>query len=259
MPRFLIYSDLHYEMGSRFAPPAHLRGKVDGVILAGDISAFPTVIRRAQSISDALDAPVVLLAGNHEFYGYVVEHVIDALHAHADDRVQFLECGSTEIGGTRILGTTLWTDYNLNPKLRVLAMSDMPELMEDYRAIKRVLRDETTCRIDTDYLLAAHMKCRDWLSRALNEKFNGPTIVVTHTAPSRQSIRSHNPNNVIAAGFASNLEDFICERDIALWAHGHIHDSVDYMIGGTRVVSNPYGYERDELNKEFDPEFMVEV
>lgn len=29
MTHFLIYSDLHYELGGRFIPPAHLRGAVD--------------------------------------------------------------------------------------------------------------------------------------------------------------------------------------------------------------------------------------
>ena len=28
----------------------------------------------------------------------------------------------------------------------------------------------------------------------------------------------------------------------ALWLHGHVHNSNDYMVGGTRVVSNPKGH-----------------
>lgn len=259
MARFLIYSDLHYEFGSRFRPSGRLRGTVDGVILAGDICGGKYAMRQARKISDAVEAPVVFVAGNHEFYGGAIEHVIDELRALSDDQVRFLECDATEIAGTRILGTTLWTDFNLNPELRTRAMSDMPWFLTDYKQIHRVLRDDHTIRIDTDYLLDAHNKCRAWLTSELDKSFDGPTLVVTHTAPSRQSIKSHGSHQVISAAFASNLEQVIMDHDIAAWMHGHIHDSVDYMIGKTRVVSNPYGYEGFELNREFDPAFIVEV
>lgn len=259
MARFAIYSDLHFEFGSRFVPPASLRGQIDGIILAGDISAFPTAFRHAREISDALEAPAVLIAGNHEFYGYVIEQVLDELRAQSDDQVRFLECGMTEVAGTRILGTVLWTDFKLNPELEAKAMADMASVLSDFREIRRTLRDDSVCRIDTDYLLDAHNKCRTWLSGELKKKFNGPTLVATHTAPSRQSIKSHGTHHMVAAAFASDMEQFIQDHEIAAWVHGHIHDSVDYMIGQTRVVSNPYGYERFERNSKFDPEFVIEI
>jgi hypothetical protein len=30
---------------------------------------------------------------------------------------------------------------------------------------------------------------------------------------------------------------------IKLWTHGHTHHKFDYMIGETRIVCNPRGYE----------------
>ena len=260
MPRFAVYSDLHYEFGSQFEPPAALRGKVDGAILAGDISAFPTVIKRARQISDALDAPAVLICGNHEFYGYVIEDVLEKLRDQADDRVRFLECDSTEIAGARILGTTLWTDYQINPEKRTEALTEMKRMMADYREISRIIRDNRTARIDTDYLLAEHNKSRAWLASELEKPSDGPTVVVSHTAPSRKSFVRHNPNMLIAAAFASDLDSFINDHEIAMWVHGHTHESVDYKIGKTRVVSNPYGYKSlYELNPEFIPDFVIEV
>lgn len=261
MARFVVYSDLHYEHGCRLQVPDSLRGNVDGVILAGDISPFPTAIKRARQISDALDAPAILIVGNHEFYGYVIEDVIEKLRSQADERVRFLECDSTEITGTRILGTTLWTDYQLNPEIHLRAMADMAYLISDFSEIKRVAKDGRKTKIDTDYILAEHYKCREWLSSELKKPYSGPTIAVTHTAPSRKSIVKHNSEKLIAASFASNLEPFIEEHDIDVWVHGHIHDSVDYMVGKTRVVSNPYGYHSmpREPNDEFISDFVVEV
>lgn len=49
---------------------------------------------------------------------------------------------------------------------------------------------------------------------------------------------------------------------LVLWVHGHMHDSLDYRINGTRVVYNPRGYCRYSSSKEnnqFSTDFMVEI
>lgn len=46
------------------------------------------------------------------------------------------------------------------------------------------------------------------------------------------------------------------------WIHGHIHDSVDYQVRGTRVASNPRGYKLGGggmENLEFREDFRVDV
>ena len=45
----------------------------------------------------------------------------------------------------------------------------------------------------------------------------------------------------------------------AVWCHGHIHNSADYMIAETRVICNPRGYIGHELNPDFDPNLTVET
>ena len=46
-----------------------------------------------------------------------------------------------------------------------------------------------------------------------------------------------------------------------LWVHGHLHDSSNYEINGTRVLCNPRGYAKDGLNENqsFDPLLTVEI
>lgn len=258
MARFLVYSDLHYELGGKFTLPDCPRGEVDGVILAGDISKGAYAMRRAKAIADKLDAPAILVAGNHEFCGGVLEQVIEELRSLSDERVTFLEGNGKVIAGARVLGTTLWTDFNLNPELRQLALRGMPRFMSDYSEIRRRVEGGTKY-IDTDFILKTHRRQIKWLGDALARKFDGPTVVVTHTAPSSRSIVSHKSTQIVSAGFASDLVSFICEHKIDVWVHGHIHDTVDYRIHNTRVVSNPYGYEGFEPNYDFDPEFIVKV
>jgi hypothetical protein len=48
-------------------------------------------------------------------------------------------------------------------------------------------------------------------------------------------------------GYHSDLSEFILDRPgIKLWTHGHTHELFDYMIGSTRVVCNPRGYDGHE-------------
>ena len=45
----------------------------------------------------------------------------------------------------------------------------------------------------------------------------------------------------------------------ALWVHGHMHESYDYEVYGTRVVCNPRGYAPDALNPDFWPDLVVDI
>ena len=88
------------------------------------------------------------------------------------------------------------------------------------------------------------------------------TVVVTHHAPSFRSCSTkYNPQ--LDSCYASDLDDRVKVWKPALWVHSHIHESRDYMIGETRVVSNPRGYDvvgdRSMLNPGFKPDFVVEV
>jgi hypothetical protein len=43
--------------------------------------------------------------------------------------------------------------------------------------------------------------------------------------------------------------------------HGHLHDSFDYVVQGTRVLCNPRGYARGGINEnaQFDAQLTVDV
>ena len=60
---------------------------------------------------------------------------------------------------------------------------------------------------------------------------------------------------------ASNLEPFITENTdkIQYWVHGHIHESNDYTVANTHIVSNPRGYSDYQENPNFDKEIEIIV
>ena len=71
----------------------------------------------------------------------------------------------------------------------------------------------------------------------------GDVIVLTHHAPSYQSIISKYKSSPLNGGFASDLEYLMFRfSSIKLWAHGHTHGENDYMIEDCRIVSHPKGY-----------------
>ena len=67
------------------------------------------------------------------------------------------------------------------------------------------------------------------------------------------------PGKIINSAFVSNLDDWIATKDIALWIHGHAHNSSDYVYEDTRVVCNPFGYLNNETNRKFISDLIIDV
>jgi Icc-related predicted phosphoesterase len=101
----------------------------------------------------------------------------------------------------------------------------------------------------------------EWLQKKLVERHAGPTVVITHHAPSRKSIHSRFSSSLLNACFVSDVEHLLNGRRVCLWVHGHTHDSFDYVLNGTRVVCNPRGYADGTRNEnwQFDANFSVVV
>ena len=100
-----------------------------------------------------------------------------------------------------------------------------------------------------------------WLEGSLAKVHAGPTVVITHHAPSQMSIHPRFAGSLLNACFVSAAERLIDGGRARLWIHGHTHDSFDYFLNGTRVVCNPRGYAKNGMNENplFDANFSVEI
>ena len=100
-----------------------------------------------------------------------------------------------------------------------------------------------------------------WLERALSEPYAGPTVVITHHAPSRKSIHPRFANSLLNACFISDAERLVHGSRTRLWIHGHTHDSFDYVLNGARVVCNPRGYAKNGVNENprFNANLVLEI
>ena len=252
--RLNILSDLHLSLGALEIP----RNDADAVILAGDI-ARP---QEAVSWASGFDKPVFYVPGNHEYYGGSMAAVADELkRLCAGTRIHLLDNDEVIIAGVRFLGTTLWTDFMLFGEggKRSAAMREALIFMRDF---SRIRIGETAQTLFTPAASAALFEIQaEWLEGKLSEPHAGPTVVITHHAPSRMSIHPRFADSLLNACFVSDAERLVDGARACLWVHGHTHDSFDYSLNGTRVVCNPRGYAKGAVNENprFDPNFVVEI
>jgi Icc-related predicted phosphoesterase len=95
-----------------------------------------------------------------------------------------------------------------------------------------------------EHTAEVHFKTKQYFKMMLEEHRDKLFVVITHHAPSFMSVNEkYKYDTTMNGGYASALDEFILDHDnIKVWVHGHMHDPNDYMIGTTRVVSNPRGY-----------------
>jgi predicted phosphodiesterase len=246
-----LVSDLHLSQAGMTLPPTD----ADLIVLAGDI-ARP---REAVAWASGLGKPVLYVPGNHEFYGGSLEGRLAELRALTQGTpVRLLHDDALVVDGVRILGTPLWTEFTL-PTLpqREAAVHAATSFMRDFARIR--LREGEDALLRADDCAALFRRHSRWLRERLAQPHDGPTVVVSHHAPSMRSIHPRFEGSPVNLCFVSDAEYLL--QGVHLWIHGHTHDSFDYRVGATRVVCNPRGYVREGVqeNASFDPRLVLEV
>jgi hypothetical protein len=286
-----LLSDLHLESNPGFMP--RLAPGADVLVLAGDIGSY----QAGSALSKAGDGdfglgrfsplrgwptPVLFVPGNHEYDG------LDFDEAHARLRetcerlgITWLEREVVQIGTVHFVGTTLWTDFDA---LGPLAGQPFPDPIsakfpahfhhpnsqytrqlkardKAFRAANYYLRKAATMRHGEAWLAEGlreqALQCQDWLQQALTTPFAGPTVVITHFAPSLHSADPRYGRVPGTAGFCNALDHFLAHAQ--LWLHGHLHCPSDYTVNGCRVVANPLGYASKNEQRMFNPQCLLEA
>jgi len=204
---------------------------------------------------------VVMVMGNHEHYGFNYQKTYAHIASQLPDNVTLLENQTHTIDDVVFVGATLWTDMN---KADPLTMFHMKSQMNDYRQVTMFNEAKNVYhRLDPERTVADHYKSREFIAETVKDQFDKKFVVVTHHAPSKASIKPQYANDTLMNGaYSSDLSEFILENpQIKLWTHGHTHDVFDYMIGSTRVVCNPRGYQNyEERADQFRAdEFTIEL
>lgn len=265
MPTFGYTSDVHLSFYPKSdLPQVKWATDVDVILLAGDImdGVKPYAIEHVLQMTQGI--PTLMTLGNHELYGMRRDKAVRELRAgFAGTHAQLLLNESLVIDGVRIAGTDLWTDFDLLGDSRN-AMLEAEKSMNDYRKI-RVLdqiggqsRYRKMRPLDT---AKWHGEARDFILRTLNES-DEPVVLLTHHAPSSDSVPGEYKRHRLSPCYASDLSGFYASAAKApiVNVHGHIHKAQSYRMDcGTHVLANPMGYFGHEEATDFDPQRRFSV
>lgn len=259
--KIAVFSDLHLELQQHIPFPAE---SPDVVILAGDIARGTDALSIAFEYRKKLDVPVLLVAGNHEFYrGDFHKSLFElrkAADRYSDKNVFFLENESIALDGVRFLGCTLWTDFSLyGADRRRLSIEVGKKTINDFRMIRcgnRSLRPDDLSRRYSESL--------NWLDSELSRPVSGKTVVITHFAPHRAAIHPRylqDDGDESTPFFVTDCAHLMHKHSIDTWIYGHTHNSVDCIVESeTRLISNQLGYPGEPIDyTRFDPNKTVVI
>jgi Icc-related predicted phosphoesterase len=203
---------------------------------------------------------VVYVAGNHEFYHGKFYAGIDYLRHECAKypNIYFLECDTKVIDDVVFVGGTLWTDMNKGDPLTMHAIEGM---MNDFRIIRNDKRE--FARMSARDVVTRHARTLSYFRLMLSEHKDKKCVVVGHHSPSLQSVHeTYKSQYLMNGGYHSDLSEFILDHpQVKLWTHGHTHHPFDYVIGETRVVCNPRGYENEGYSEDtgWNPDIVIEI
>ena len=282
-----LLSDLHLESNPYFKPRP-LPG-ADVLVLAGDIGSYQQgSLLTSLAIDDfglarfsplpaaqggaGWPTPVLFVPGNHEYDGLEFDEA-DARLREACQRlgIVWLERECVRLQGVRFIGCTLWTDFDA---LTTSANSRDPAAPGHITLGEQLKMREKAFRAANFYLKKNHalhqgqpmlaealreegLKSQAWLRQAMAVPYDGPTVVVTHFAPSLLSADPRYGLTPGSAGFCNSLDELLPLAKV--WLHGHLHCPNDYVRQGCRVVANPLGYARKGEQEGFRPSLRIAV
>jgi len=269
-----LLSDLHLETHPHFVP--EVAKAADLLILAGDIGSYqPGSMLFDQEDSDfglsrfsprkdlaAWPVPVFFVPGNHEYDGMPFEE------AHARLQETCARLGITWLHqrvqifmGVRFLGCTLWSDFEALVPLNGSLSQQLQAREKAERAADFYLRKTGTSFHGAPFLSAEvrrqALADQAWLAQALSAPYNGPTVVVTHFAPSLKSADPRYGFTPGTAGFCNALDHLLPHA--TLWLHGHLHCAHDYVHMSCHVDAYPLGYVRKNEQQAFQPQKTLKV
>ena len=240
------------------------------LIIAGDIWTSEKIVT-AKDSNDLVwiqkiavqFAEVVIVLGNHDYWGGNIRNEVSKLRAGFEalglKNVHLLENNTIIIDDIKVVGATLWTDFN---KKTFSVLNAAPRVMNDYSRIKT---NHNGCYFDVPAIdiYNIHVKSERYIfENAFKDYPEQKLIVVTHMAPSEQSVNEQYQRpecwqtNYL---YYTELGNKIAYTEIDYWFHGHMHDAVTYKIHNTVVACNPRGYAFYGESTGFDPYFRIDL
>ncbi|KAG8631957.1 hypothetical protein KVT40_001097 [Elsinoe batatas] len=257
---FQYMSDLHLE---RIRYIFTITKHASRLILAGDIGRFCDYDQFRDFLSKQCEPhmfdEVLLVAGNHEFYGSSREEGLLAADKMVQEpcmhnKLRFLNRTKIEYSTVTILACTLHSHIG----------EGYTRLTNDFSRI----RDWSVTKHNEE-----HGKDLEWLRNVLTELKKQPkrgVIIVTHYAPTFKRVcHPKKENNDVSQCFSSNalsdLQGAGLLKPVTHWLSGHTHFNARFREGRTLLMSNQFcnddkdltWWQKKLLHRPFDPSAIV--
>ena len=230
-------SDLHLEFlenrnflkQNPIVPAAHI------LIMAGDVMLF-SEMHKHEDFFDFLSksfTAVYWIPGNHEYYLSKMDGRTGVFKEQIRENVFLLNDTIEIIDDVRFVFSTLWSFIGKE------AENEICRSMNDFRVIKIGKKKKLTPAIYN----ALHLESREFLTKTLRQKFEGPTVVVTHHVPTMLHYPPQYASSPLNMAFATELKSLIEETQPDYWIYGHHHVNIPaFNIGKTVMLTNQLGY-----------------
>ena len=216
------------------APPprGHTHPDVDVVVSAGDVTDSAVDTLRWLRGTFPASMPIVAVLGDREYRGADRGRTLaDARRLARRLRIHLLEDHGCFVGGVRFVGATFWTDFRLHGDAAA-ARAAAGGTFADLDA-----RNADGTPFDPLRSTGPHWLSRTWLGLTLIIPHDGPTVVVTHHAPTGEGHSMVPFVDPLAPTHASHCDDLVRTSGAALWIHGG--PACDHVVGRTRVIACP--------------------
>lgn len=253
---FCLVSDIHLENGGEINVNSLIDikkisnfGEHIYLILAGDICELKKMnilITFLKTITELnIFRRIFYVFGNHEYY--IPQHntvssfdnlqrMFDKELAKNNLNITILNNDSVDIDNVRIFGGTMWSE----PPKESSYYEKLPILSEEYRNINRT------------WAVKEHYKFRYNLEQEIirSKNDNKLLLTVTHYAPTfNRTLKVEHYTSPFRFMYCTDLDNYINKEYIHTWMFGHTHVNTDFVLNGTRLVTNQYGFDGYDNSK----------
>ena len=211
------------------------------LILAGDIVPVVMLNQKKKFFNHISKQwnNIIIVLGNHDLWGTSIQEGYKRWYTFLEQfpNITLLQNQSIIINDIKFIGATLWTNYyNNNPLIMTLCQNGMCDNNKITGSSAQSFLEEFNTSVEYIKQNLEHDKI----------------VLITHHAPSLQSIAPEYKLDRLSAAFASDLDYlFYDNSNIKIALHGHTHTPFDYMIQDTNILANPRGYPHEVSYKIF--------
>jgi predicted phosphohydrolase len=204
------------------------------LILAGDIVPFAIMDKHKDFFSYISDHfPITYwIPGNHEYYYYDIANKCGVICEKIKENVILVNNVSIIHNELKLVFSTLWS--SISP----VAQWKIEQQISDFQVIK--YNGE---RFSSNQFNIFHEESKAFLVSELNRVDTHKTAVVTHHVPTFKNYPEKYSGSAFNEAFAVELFDLITNDGPNYWIYGHHHHNTnDFTIGNTMMVTNQLGY-----------------